>query len=243
MKKSQASMLLIVLVILIIMGLGIFILSIPQVIRQSEYLDLYGHNLLLSIINTDTGYTDEKCKFVENALRCRFFNPSYFCEPDVNCSEVAEESITNYMNTFNSISENFRYLFIVTATKGAFMEPGGSTLISVRIPDDSILEPHERIDCDPLIVDECPVRELFVNNQPLPIHIRPNECLLQYPDYVCCTGSDPSSCDTPPGKDCDVIRELYKECRNAVDPIGPGTAYLNIQLILTQNLTVEELNE
>lgn len=111
--KAQASMILIIFVIFIILGIGTFLLSFTRTISQSEYLNLYSHNLLLSILRTDTGYEDVNCKLVADVIACRFFTPSRTCGEGPTCGKLANDTINRYMNSFELISQNFRYLIIV----------------------------------------------------------------------------------------------------------------------------------
>jgi hypothetical protein len=112
--KSQISIILIVLIIIIFIGVTLFLLSFAETISQREYMNLYVHNLLLSVMRTDTGYIGSDCKLVSDLIACAFFKPTFICG-NYTCLELANQTIYDYMSEFELIKKNYRYLFTVTA--------------------------------------------------------------------------------------------------------------------------------
>ncbi len=143
MRKAQINIILVVLLIIIFGGLALFLLSFARTISQDEYMHMYAHNLLLSILRTDTGYTDIQCKLVSDVTRCGFFQTEYRCgKSGPNCLTIANESINEYISRFRDIRKNFRYLFTVEpvgfVARSSTGEPlkisiGDSTLKTAKI--------------------------------------------------------------------------------------------------------------
>jgi hypothetical protein len=72
-------MVLLFLVVVIFGMLFLFILSFAEVLSQGENTETYLNNLLLSVVRTDTGYTDDRCKLISDSIACAFQSPSYDC--------------------------------------------------------------------------------------------------------------------------------------------------------------------
>jgi len=135
--KAQSSMLLIIIVIMIFVGLAVFLLGLASTVGGNEFTALYVNNLLLSVMRTDTGYTDSRCKLVSDLVFCAYFTPEWQCGPGVpNCLELANNTISNYMAIFGNATKNMKYLFTVTP---AFVvrDPSGEP-ISLDIGDNSL---------------------------------------------------------------------------------------------------------
>jgi len=111
-RQGQTTMIFIVLIIIIFLGMGVFLLSLAQTVSQSEYINLYTHNLLSSLVKTDTGYTDASCKTVADLLSCSFLSPTHICGTQ-DCFSLSEQTVNSYMEQFAFIKEGFRYLLIV----------------------------------------------------------------------------------------------------------------------------------
>jgi hypothetical protein len=108
-------MILLVLILIIFAALVVFLLSFAQTVSQEKYLDLYVNNLMLSIMKTDTGYSDSNCKLMSDATACAFILPDWRCGGSgMTCLELTNKSLSEYMDTFDLISKNYRYLFIVS---------------------------------------------------------------------------------------------------------------------------------
>lgn len=113
--KAQSSMLLIVIVIMIFVAMVVFLLGIASTISNNDFTALYVNNLLLSVMRTDTGYTDSKCKLVSDLVFCAYFTPEWQCGPGVpNCLELANRTIAGYMDMFGNQTKSMKYLFTVS---------------------------------------------------------------------------------------------------------------------------------
>jgi hypothetical protein len=114
-RKAQTSMVLLVLLIIIFAAIGTFLLSLSRTVSQEEYMDLYVNNLMLSLMKTDTGYSDANCKLLSDTVACAFILPDWRCGGSgMTCLELANKSLGEYMGAFDLISRNYRYLFTVT---------------------------------------------------------------------------------------------------------------------------------
>ncbi|MBI4020314.1 MAG: hypothetical protein HY367_03195 [Candidatus Aenigmarchaeota archaeon] len=147
-SKGQTTMVLIVLVIIIFAGLALFILSLTNTFSQDEYINLYAHNMLLSVLRADTGYTDANCKLVSDLISCAYFTPSYQCGGSgPQCLDLANSTINSHVRQFDLIRKNFLFLFIV--------EPEGfRTGTQIKMGD-------TRLDCD-ITEPGCPRKPRFV---------------------------------------------------------------------------------
>ncbi|HDD72472.1 MAG TPA: hypothetical protein ENG00_00095 [Candidatus Aenigmarchaeota archaeon] len=132
--KAQTTMILLVFLIMIFTGLVIVLLSLSQTVVREEYSDLYVNNLLLSILKTNTGYTD-RCETVSDLIGCAFLTPSYTCGgSSLECRTLAEQTLEEYMNMVN---ENMVYCFNITSGPGwSSLDEQG--LYSISFGDSSI---------------------------------------------------------------------------------------------------------
>ncbi|MCK4497175.1 MAG: hypothetical protein KAU24_03210 [Candidatus Aenigmarchaeota archaeon] len=129
-KKAQTSMILLVIVIIIFAALGIFLFSLAQTVSPKDYMNMYTHNLLLSILRADTGSHDPECKYVSDLISCSFFMPStYQCSGlDMTCQELAQSRIDYYMSKYADLQKSFRYLLTVNPKGFLAKTPEGEAL-------------------------------------------------------------------------------------------------------------------
>jgi len=106
--KAQASMLLIAIVVIIFVGLAIFLLSFAKTLSQTDYMNLYVHNAWLSVSRADTGYSGSDCKLVSDVVGCAFLKPYWRCD-GLSCFELANLSLTNYLNAIQQSKKGMRY--------------------------------------------------------------------------------------------------------------------------------------
>ncbi len=110
-------MILIIIVIALFVGIAVFLLSLASTVKNEELTSLYVNNLLLSVMRTDTGYTDSKCKLVSDLVFCAYFTPEWRCgEGTPTCMELANDTISYYMGTFGNHTRSLKYLFTVSPT-------------------------------------------------------------------------------------------------------------------------------
>lgn len=134
-------MVFIVIVIMIFAGVGLFLLSLAEGISQTEYINLYTNRLLASVLKTDTGSTDPSCKTVSDLLACSFLTPTYVCGGQ-DCFSLANQTVSDQMERFGLIKEQFRYVFLVEPV-GFVALPQGEPF-TVAIGESSLQE--ERIE-------------------------------------------------------------------------------------------------
>ncbi len=137
-KKAQTTAVLLLLVMIIFIGLGIFLLSMAKSVSQQEYMLLYANNLLLSILRKDTGFMENECRSIADAIACIYFaHPNLRCgDNGPTCSELAGSEVGRLMSRFGEI-KGYKYLlsvkpvgFIPHSESGEIMEfeIGNSTL-------------------------------------------------------------------------------------------------------------------
>jgi hypothetical protein len=142
--RGQTGMIMIVLLVMIVAAVVVLLLSMVQNASQSqeEYMNVYVTNLMLAVMKTDTGFSDSNCKLVSDALACAFVIPNWPCGQGITCSELADDSLNTYMNAFDLISQNYRYLFEVETTD--FLASQGGQPMSLLIGDESLLDAPNR---------------------------------------------------------------------------------------------------
>ncbi len=127
-KKAQSSMILIIIVIMIFVAMIVFLLNLAGSVNRETYTNLYVNNLLLSVMRTDTGYTDSKCKLVSDLVFCAYFTPEWRCGNE-RCLDLANETLHKYLGVFaKQTNSSMRYLFTVTTNTLATNEGEPITL-------------------------------------------------------------------------------------------------------------------
>lgn len=134
-RRGQTTLVFIVVIILVFAGMGAFLLSLAKTVSQSEYLALYTHRLLSSLLRKDTGYTEASCRTTADLLACSFLTPTYTCGTQ-SCESLARQEVTSSLAEFSIIREGFRTLLTVEP-EGFTPLPGGSP-ISVAIGDPAL---------------------------------------------------------------------------------------------------------
>lgn len=140
-RKAQTSMILLILVIIIFAALAIFLFSLAETVSPRDYMNMYTHNLLLSILRADTGSHDPECKYVSDLISCSFFLPStYQCSGlNATCQELAQSKIDYYMSKYASLQQSFRYLLTVTPKSFIARTPEGEAL-KIEFGDPSLMD-------------------------------------------------------------------------------------------------------
>lgn len=148
-------MLLIIIVLMMFVGIAVFLLSLANTVGREEFTSLYVNNLLLSVMRTDIGYTDSKCKLVSDLVFCAYFTPEWVCgESSLTCHDLANKTIANYMTTFGNQTMSLKYLFTVTPTFVTRDE--GGEQISLDIGDQSLKKSREsfKVVSYPLVISK-----------------------------------------------------------------------------------------
>lgn len=112
--KSQSSMILIIIVLMMFVGIVVFLLSLANTVSREGFTSLYVNNLLLSVMRTDTGYMDSKCKLVSDLVACACYTPDWMCG-QMTCQRLANETVTKYMAFFGNQTTSLKYLFVSTS--------------------------------------------------------------------------------------------------------------------------------
>ena len=112
MSKAQTSMVMLVLVLVVFMGLGIFFLSTMIQAEPSDYENLYTHNLLISVLRKSTDY-GQPCETVASVASC--FHRQIECRNNFGvkktCREIADEIIPQLIE--DTIKPGYDYYMII----------------------------------------------------------------------------------------------------------------------------------
>jgi hypothetical protein len=106
MKKAQTSIVMILMVLVIFAGLAIFLLSMAQNVAQEDYMNIYAHNTLLSLLRTDTGEGSD-CKYVSDVVTCAAYGMD--CESGADCGTLSTSKIDSYMVALNTIKSTYSW--------------------------------------------------------------------------------------------------------------------------------------
>jgi hypothetical protein len=144
-RKAQTNMIMVVLLMVIFAIVVVFLLSVAQQVEQEDYMSLYANNIVLSIMKTDTGYSDSNCKLMSDLTACAFILPDWICgDSGLTCKEMADQRLNLYMESLEGISQNYRYLFVVTTSdfisRNALDQGVNQQLL---IGDEELLDSHE----------------------------------------------------------------------------------------------------
>jgi hypothetical protein len=159
--KAQTSMILLVIVLAIFIGMVLFLLNLANTVKSEEFTSLYANNLLLSVMRTDTGYTDTRCKLVSDLVFCSYFTPDWICgDSGFRCIDLANETIRKNMALFGNETKFMKYLFMVSPQFVA-LDPSGE-VISLDFGDSSLKKSKEsfKVYSHPLVLSKT-----FGNNQ------------------------------------------------------------------------------
>jgi len=113
---GQTSMILIVLIIIVFMAIGIFLLisSIKPV--NDDYYNLYAHNLLLSVLRRNTGYSGY-CDTISSTVSCAYMT-SYRTCGGVECRNLSYEIVPALIERV--IKPTFDYCMMVEPENGTY---------------------------------------------------------------------------------------------------------------------------
>ncbi|MBU0530708.1 MAG: hypothetical protein ABIH52_03340 [Candidatus Aenigmatarchaeota archaeon] len=137
--RGQSSFVMIFLLIMVVGFIILFLFSFVGTVKDTEYTQLYTTNLLLSMMRSDTGYTDPNCRLVSDALYCGFKSTYFKCgDSGKTCYEVAYETIESYLDNKTGIAKkSFRhYLFVEPQDWQPVYRPGEP--ITFEIGDEEI---------------------------------------------------------------------------------------------------------
>ena len=106
---GQTSMILIVLMIILFMGLGIFLLMSSIKPEFDEYHNLYAHSLLLSVLRRNTGYGGY-CDTISSTVSCAYMTSYRNCG-EVTCKNLSAEIMPELIGKV--IKETYDYCMII----------------------------------------------------------------------------------------------------------------------------------
>ncbi|MBI2675950.1 MAG: hypothetical protein HYX24_05800 [Candidatus Aenigmarchaeota archaeon] len=138
-SRGQTNMIIAVVAIAVFVSVAVFLFSALKAPPNSEYINVYSHNLLISVLRADTGYLDSACKTVEDAITCVYTEPiTYLCDSSIGCRKLAEDKIAEYMSKNTFLGRKYRYLFNVglegkPSSPGSILNFGDSRLEREKI--------------------------------------------------------------------------------------------------------------
>ena len=139
MVSGQTSMIMMVIVIIIFMGLGVFLVSTFIQSEPSDYENLYTHNLLISVLRKNTGYKTP-CDTVSSVISCAHLTGRE-CTSQLNvrksCREVADEIVPGLIET--TIKPSYDYFMVIQPEN---YDVAGGTRITYGNPSVDDRVPH-----------------------------------------------------------------------------------------------------
>lgn len=126
-RKGQANIVMMVLVLLMVFAVSVFLLQMLKKAPGSELDNMYVHNMLLSIMRTDTGYLEENCKTVSDVIACAFFEPYYKCDNTITCENVARNRLNQLVEDYRKAKEN-RIYYIEVEPEGKVISYQGKAI-------------------------------------------------------------------------------------------------------------------
>ncbi|MBI4182226.1 MAG: hypothetical protein HY520_04640 [Candidatus Aenigmarchaeota archaeon] len=140
-RRAQSSMVMLVLAIIIVLGMVAFLFGLARTVSSAEYLNLYAHGLVASVLKTDTGYTEAPCKTVADSLACAYLTPSYICGGQETCADLADRMVNASIGRFAERKESLRYL--LTVEPEGFSAIGGEGVTRVELGELSLRKLRE----------------------------------------------------------------------------------------------------
>jgi len=130
--KAQSSVIMILFVIMIFAGLALFLLSLARTVGQEDYMNMYTHNLILSLLRADTGEKGE-CKYVSNTITCAAYGG--VCDPpsSFDCDDFANQMVNEYMNIMSEMKPTYEwYIGVYDDRDFEIMSFGNPTLPNMK---------------------------------------------------------------------------------------------------------------
>jgi len=121
-----------ILVLFLVFGMFIFLLALLQKPPEHPMDNMYVHSMLLSIMRSDTGYPEENCKTVADAVACAFFEPYYKCGDNVPCYDLASSIMQELVNRYRSSKKN-RLYYIEASPEGRVVSWMGKA-VEISLP-------------------------------------------------------------------------------------------------------------
>jgi len=107
-------MVLIIIVLAVFIAVVVILLGLAGTVSREEFTSIYTNNLLLSVMRTDTGYSDARCKTVSDLVFCAYFTPEWVCDGSSQpCLEKANQTVKKYMEIFGNETKSLKYLLTI----------------------------------------------------------------------------------------------------------------------------------
>ncbi|MFH1978233.1 MAG: hypothetical protein ABIJ92_02825 [Candidatus Aenigmatarchaeota archaeon] len=132
--RGQSSVVILFIIILIFGMMFLFLLTFTKSPGDSEYTQLYTTNLLLSIVNTETGDTPyQTCGTIKKLLTCATTNSNYQCG-GMSCDVRVEGFIKSYLSNSSGVTNKALSHMIVAETSGNEFKAGdlGIEILKVK---------------------------------------------------------------------------------------------------------------
>jgi len=135
--RGQASLIMIVLIIIIFIIIGLFLLVSSFTTEETEYYNIYAHDLLVSVMRTKTGYQNP-CETVSDTIYCSMTRVDRQCRYSEDesirksCRAVADEVAPGLISKVLATKPNLDYYMTIQAEDPEHL--GGET-ISYGNPD------------------------------------------------------------------------------------------------------------
>ena len=116
--RGQTTLVLIVLIIIIFVAIGLFLLISAFKTEETEYYNLYAHNLLVSVMRAETGYKSP-CETVSDTLYCTLTRLGKQCKLEKDetikkeCREVADEVTPQLIRKILATKPSLDYYMII----------------------------------------------------------------------------------------------------------------------------------
>jgi len=116
--RGQASLIVIVLIIIIFIVVGLFLLVSSFTTEETEYYNIYAHDLLVSVMRAKTGYKDP-CETVSDTIYCAMTGLSRQCKYSKDesirksCGEVADEVTPGLIRKILTTKPSLDYYMII----------------------------------------------------------------------------------------------------------------------------------
>lgn len=117
-RKGQTTLVMIVLIIIIFIGVGLFLLISAFKTEETEYYNLYTHNLLVSVMRAKTGYNNP-CETVSDTLYCAMTRLGKQCKHlkdeaiKKGCREVTDEVTPELIRKVLTTKPSLDYYMII----------------------------------------------------------------------------------------------------------------------------------
>jgi len=129
--QGQTSLVMIVLLIVVFIGIGMFLLITSFTTEETDYYNLYAHNLLVSVMRAKTGYRSP-CDTVADTVYCAMTGLGKQCRylrddtVKKDCGEVSDEMTPQLIRKVLATKPSLDYYMIIQPEDPEYR--GGETI-------------------------------------------------------------------------------------------------------------------